>query len=426
MNAMHNIWPGRTVRNRGLKGVSILLFLLLFTFPLLPLKVANILVMFWALFSVAAWLSEPSFPGRQILRNLVFVIPFLPYFLEWLISGGDPAIRFEMEKKLLLLCLPLIFPFFLKISGFRSYRQALMVFTLSVISLLFITLIAMLAGGDFHHAFASDQPSWWLRTAFESRSQLHPTYASAFALAALCFMWAVRGSIGRTERILCLIGGFIIVLSLIVIAARISFVIALALFVLMLLRSGRPWWQRLLAGFVIAALLASSVWLIPPLRERFAEFSGLSAGGSGVENTITRRAVIMGCGLQVFADHWLCGTGSAASQGVLNGCYSASGMTYPPDQDFNAHNQYLTQGINYGTGALLLFLGMLVLWVMRCRRIPEALFFILIVLMVFTSESILERQHGVYFFTLITLLIWEAAGEGGRMSPDRAQAENSL
>jgi hypothetical protein len=75
-------------------------------------------------------------------------------------------------------------------------------------------------------------------------------------------------------------------------------------------------------------------------------------------------------------------------------------------KNYNSHNQFLTLGINYGIFDVLLFLGSMLYVVYKERKNTFAIVLIISILLIMLTESILERQMGVYFFALFLLLLY--------------------
>ncbi len=91
---------------------------------------------------------------------------------------------------------------------------------------------------------------------------------------------------------------------------------------------------------------------------------------------------------------------------LLNYQHYLSGKHYFLDMDINSHNQYLSIVLKFGVFGLLLLLSYAVFFSRLLRkRFPkaesrEAFGFAIIIAVVFFIENILDRHHGVVFFTV--------------------------
>jgi O-antigen ligase len=391
-----------------LKAGAVMLFLALFAFPIYPLKLTNgILIAFFAATTVA-FLAKPVHIGKPLLRNLIFFIPFIPYVIEAFVRGFEPSALFEFEKKLFFCTAPLFVPVFFAVTKFKNYQQALLIFAVSVTLLTMYSFGAMMTEGSVLGSAGTNGTSMLLRDRFEFFSKLHPTYYSVFALlsAVIFFQISIRAQVGF--RILLYVLAVLLIVVVFILAARIAFIIAGVLFIIWLFVWKASRIRKLIVSGAAAAMLMAALFLVPSLNERFREVSAWARGGQIISNTFSQRVVIMDCALEVFGDNLLLGTSATGSQASLNECYVSKGMQVTADRSYNPHNQYLSVGINYGIFILLVFLAALFWLFRRIFRLPEGIYFGATMILVFMTESILDRQMGVYAFGLIGLLLYNS------------------
>jgi O-antigen ligase len=393
---------GRRYRFHEVNGV---VFLALFTFPLLPLAIANALFMLFTLLTLIGWMITAKSPGRSILWNTLFILPFLPYMIEFIISGFNPVVSFEFEKKIFFFTAPLIIPLYMRISGFRNARWPFHVLASAMTLLsLWVAVRLAISGIPFQDG-AYTQGAFLLRNQFEIISGIHPTYFTLMAVFASFHLWRIRKGKALLFRILLYSGILLMIALCLLLAVRIAMV-AMALSILYLLFSGKSaLWVKLAgtAGLLVSALLL--MLLVPSLHNRFGEMSNAGTAEPAKGNTIAQRMMIMECSWKVFTAHPLWGTGSAHAQEALNDCYAGDSRNQA-GQTFNAHNQFMTQAISFGIPGLLCLLLCLLFIFRRIRRQPGGMVFILIILTWFMSESVLERQMGIYFFGLSAILLY--------------------
>ena len=70
---------------------------------------------------------------------------------------------------------------------------------------------------------------------------------------------------------------------------------------------------------------------------------------------------------------------------------------------FNSHNQFLTLAICYGVGILSLFIALLGALFYKLKNNPMGIIFLSSIFIIMFTESILERQIGIYFFLFFGL-----------------------
>jgi len=405
MIKLKNILPENNDKNRWLHLLTTMLFLAMFAFPIFPLKVSNIILILFALLTLILFFIRPVPIGKALLLNMVFMVPFTPYLIEFFISGFDPSARFELEKKLFFFTAPLVIPVFMKVTGFINYKAALLIFSLSVAAIALYTLIGLLIEGVPFNPISYENGAYILRNRFEIISGLHPTYYSVFALCAGCFLGYNSFLQKRSFHVLARIIAGVLFVSVLVLAVRIAIIVGVVFLFIWIFNKKIALSAKITGGVIALAVLVIIIFSVPSLKVRFGEITTWFTGRANSENTMSQREMIVDCSYKVFSDHMWLGTGSRNFQHELDNCYSSKGWV-SNNQSFNPHNQFLSEGINYGIFFLLIFIAGLYFIFRRILTIPEAKYFMVAVLFVFLSESILERQMGVYFFGLISLLFY--------------------
>jgi len=397
--------PGNT-KVKLLHSLMSILFLALFAFPLLPFKVTNVLFMAFAAFTLTSYFVKPFPVGKTLIRNLVFIIPFMPYLAELCISGFDPVARFEFEKKILFFTAPLIIPLYMEVTGFRNYKLTLLIFAFSVSALALYSFAALLMKGIPFLNTGYENGAFIFRDNFENISGLHPTYFSIFALASACFLYYASLSYKKILKITCLVLSLLLFVAVLFLAVRIAIITAIIFLLVWVGRSRYSLPAKLMTASCAIVLLFALSLTLPSLKNRFSEISSWDQNTSLHGNTMSERVGILDCSLKVFSDNFWFGTGSRHFQQILNDRYVAEGQPLLKDRNFNPHNQFLSEGINYGVFALIAFIICLFIIFRKVIKTPEGMFFGVAITLFFLSESLLERQMGVYFFGLIAIILF--------------------
>ena len=135
---------------------------------------------------------------------------------------------------------------------------------------------------------------------------------------------------------------------------------------------------------------------VPTMYERITEVFESDSNSTNV------RAMIYSCSVELAKDHWLTGVSVERLQFYLNICYTQfgdiEGRLMPK---FNTHNEYLNLICGKGILALSSFVILLVALFKKAIRQPDFLSFCILFALVCLTENLLERQIGVFFFTLI-------------------------
>lgn len=394
-----------TLKSNKLQQTAQVLFLMLFAFPLLPFHWTNVLFMLLAACTLMLYFVKPFQIGKILLNNLFFILPFIPYLFEFIVTGFEPVARFQFEKKIFFFTAPLVIPVFLNVCRFNNFRAALLVFSISVSLLGMYAFSVLIVRGTPFTAEAYQNGSFLLRFEFERLTHLHSTVFSAFALASSVFLFmhpAKNLYLKRTLKIIAVI----MCMAALFLAVRIALITAVALGLLLVINSKNSPHRKIVFGLTILITMCALAFITPSIRSRLSEFAGIKEAATDNLNTISQRKAITSCSWQVFSRFAFSGTGSSHFQEELNECYLSKGWTEGAKNNFNPHNQYILLGINYGVLILLTFLLCLFMIFRRIIQIPGGVYFAVIILFFFMTESLLEKQMGVYFFGLLSLLMY--------------------
>lgn len=121
--------------------------------------------------------------------------------------------------------------------------------------------------------------------------------------------------------------------------------------------------------------------------------------------------LIWSCGLQVIQKDILFGVGPSHTQDELQKCYKINedknwSLLYRPDFEYNAHSQYLQTSIDLGLVGLTGFLLCLAIpgYVAFKNRDYLMLSFVALFAIVCMTESVLELNKGIVFFSFFISL----------------------
>ncbi len=380
------------------------LFILLFSFPVLPLKLTNIVfIVFSILVLYHALKEKPKLLFSDYKWYAMFVIVFVPYFIELLLYPSNAVIRFETEKKLMFLVVPLAFYLNSILTVKPDIKKALSCFVLSVSALSVVCIFYLLFKIPLLAQTTYQNGAFELRTSFEEFSKLHPTYYGLFSTSACLWVIYYFNQYSKKYKIILSICLFFLLLLNIVIAAKAPLMI-LVLGLAWIAYKKTPNKVRLLMiyGFSLIALTVIII-AVPSLRSRIAEVSGFFINASAT-NTVLERYVVFNCSKMVFAQDFYTGIGSRNTQSLLDFCYIYFKFYKGYTIHLNSHNQYLTFGISYGIAFMLAFIGILILIFKKLKNDPLSVIFWMSSILIMLTESILERQMGIYYFLFFGLL----------------------
>lgn len=268
---------------------------------------------------------------------------------------------------------------------------------------------------------SSGPSSWFQDMVYENlarASGLHPIYLSMWILLALVayaqdriLATPVRDLPSSKPTPRAYGGHIAYVLFTVVMVTQLSSRMAMltglamvGVFLLILIRLGQfRWWMTV--GLAFLVLLP---WLLIQAnsvnRSRVSEMVDLQAdhttnrwGGRSLRVAKWKNT------LECYAENPILGTGAGDFQTELNQVYRRNGLETGYINQFNSHNQYLQTLATLGPlGLFLLLLGFLYgLWWAWKDQKWEALMVFVIILSSMLTESMLERQKGLYIVGLL-------------------------
>lgn len=374
----------------------------LFAFPALPLNVTNILFIVFSTYVLLYWIYLKPLPlWKEIRFNALLLLPFIPYLAELVLHPQSGALLFEFQKKIPFFIAPFSIPVFIRLFEIKDSRPYFASFTLSVIALTLYAVFMLIAGGTLLSPASYDNAAYLLRLRFEAYSHLHPTYYSLFAAAAVCWILYGHARHPPALRPLYYAGAICMFMLSLLLAAKMPLLILTAgiFYILYLQIKNRK--KLVLMYTALLAVICTLAFMLPSLESRVSELRSYAAGTG--ENTIRQRKIIFDCSLDVFKEHFFTGAGAAHTQLLLDECYQSKAPAMERYK-FNPHNQYLSIGISYGILILLLFLFAIGVIAKHTRNNTFGLIIMASSLLIMLTESVLERQMGIYFCLLFWLL----------------------
>lgn len=386
-------------RNEILDKIAALCIGLLFTFPLLPLPLASFLTMLMILTNGVAWFFRKE---KKLTKNWIWLVLFgvLPvFYLVELFNAIDFQASLSLAmRKILLIAFPLGF-YFASSSEYIKARMhwSLLIFSLSVIVLVLKTLMMLWIFGIDDELITSGGWAFALRHTIENISKTHPTYFSLFVGFAISYL--VHGAVFKWKkqvRLLAYFGAISLFLVLVALAARIVILGMLLVCFSFILFEIHKWKTKLIFAFCLLGLLASAWFLIPSLKER-------TSIALNETQQLDFRSTIYQCDVLLAKENWLWGIQAGQIQPALNTCYffsnpilTVNGITY------NTHNEYFNVLIGKGVFALFAFILLLAALIRASFKSVHLRYLMILCVLAFLTENVLDRQLGLFFFGLLT------------------------
>jgi O-antigen ligase len=357
----------------------------------------------WIILMIGGYARKPDWK-----RLLIFTWPaffFLLYLFSLFTSGNKSEAGFQVEQKTALFLMPLIC-LFIPVSG-NLLVLLVRFFCLSLFtSVIICTAIALFRfrDGNAAHLFSSDL-SWFL----------HPSYFAMYLVFAFYFLIAQlqKGKPVFSSRKFNWILIISFSLFIFMLASKMGWlcfvVVAGWLFSVEMTR--RKQVKLIIAGFILLSATALLLYrFVPVVNEKMNNLFAATEENK-IDKTTTEssgvRILIWKSSKEIIGRNFWTGVGSGQVNDSLNAVYKKNGYTGALEKNLNAHNQFFQSFIAFGVWGLLVFCLMLVfpLFVFKASFPVHGLWFILIMAINFSVESILQNQAGVVFFAFFYSVI---------------------
>ena len=388
-----------------LKSISCLLFV--GVLPLWPILSSLALIPLIAL--------HVFFPGKaaKAMRNyqvLYFALPFIAFVL----SGFYSVDKLNAAGYLLRLSPMLVIPVVLVFSDKEALPSRKAFMTWFIYGVLISSVFAFLmAGFSYLRSGNTDVFTYY---ALAENLKLHPTYYSLFALTALHFLWEEKYSPGfRT------LGTAILIVLIFLLQTKIAYLLLLVLLMqkLLWLRKSSPR-QKIFIAFIMIGFSL----LVARYSNRFTNdlkgFDGYDEAliGTLEENGISQRMWLFSEALEQIKSKPFFGYGLKSQRSIFHWEIHKKGLKQ--EQSFayreaawntsklNLHNQYVHVLYEGGVFGLLLFLSAMAGIIVSAIRIKNKAFLVSfgVFLVILASENLLDRQMGIYFFSVFLPLLF--------------------
>src|SRR5581483_8491736 len=126
--------------------------------------------------------------------------------------------------------------------------------------------------------------------------------------------------------------------------------------------------------FILFVLYLVIPFTVPSIKNRLLDAKSVFTSASG---KMDERLIILSCGKDIFVDNVWLGVGSRNDQKMLDSCYASKDFKQAKDIIYNAHNQFITLGINYGIPEVLFFIFLIGYFIIKVKENTLVIAFII-------------------------------------------------
>jgi O-antigen ligase len=376
---------------------------------------------------IIAWLSSGNW--EQKLNNLIhnkFFYIFSALFIINIIGLSytnyfESGLAFT-ERRLTMFLFPLIF--FSSKHLFTSHNVKTLLIAFSIVMVggsLFSHINIIIEIFSKHQSIMSLFGSSYTHTELSKYTNLHAGYFSMYnsfsILILIYYSYSAKYIIPKIAGILLSL--YLLFFNL-MLASRIGLLamaiifIAIAFYFIFSKRNTKITISLFLFSIISFSIIIN---LFPDIKTRLyenpKEVLHMKSNNITVENfqrlgSILFRLQIYDCSLSLLKyPNFIWGYGTGGADNNLQNCYDEKGYGWIAARNFNSHNQYLDQLLQHGILGLLIFVVALFYPLKSTIATKDslyAIFLILIAISAFT-ESILNVQKGIVFYTLFNSIL---------------------
>ena len=376
------------------------------------LPIARLTPIFIALM-LLNWLTEGDFKNKfhAIIKNefaLLFISFYVMHLIGLIYTQNMSSGLFDIQVKFSLLVFPLIFasrPFDkgkIKIIFFAFIAGGL-VSSFILLTRAIYTYEAYGENNFFYQAFSS--------------YLIHPSYLSMYFnfIIAWLLINILNGSFYRSKfsnriAILIIIFFSIIIVLLSSKLGLITLFLQCIGFLVYFIISRKKYSIGIIGIVLIVIASYSVIHFVPAIGGRINAALGAlnSSNGSETDSESTAvRLLIWKAANQVISENFLLGTGTGDSKDCLMKEYKKRGMAGAVEHTLNAHNEYYQVFVSIGVIGFIILISNLLFPLGYAVKTSNSIYilFILILMLNFLPESMLETQAGVMFYAFFNSLL---------------------
>lgn len=361
---------------------------------------------------VLNWLIEGDFKQkfRRIATaqfGILFCSLFLLHVIGLLYTDNLKFGRSDVEVKLSLLVFPLLYA-----SRPLQKDQIKSVF-LALLSGSILCSFILLTRATSHFIASGDSNYFF----YESLSDylIHPSYLAMYLNLGICWMILqlkyrnqIFGRFSFSIFILLILffSGMIVLLS-----SKLGMITLALIYLISFIHYCRKKYILGLIGIILTALMGYAILkFVPAVSERvnnaIAAITAPTMDNADAEST-TVRMLIWKAANQVISEHPVFGVGTGDSKDMLMQEYQKRGMTGAYEHKLNAHNEFYQVFVTLGLIGFVVFCMQLFLPLIVSIKQKNLIytFFILIIILNFLPESMLESEGGVMFYAFFNSLL---------------------
>jgi O-antigen ligase len=354
------------------------------------------------------WILEGDFKDKfqRILKNkfaLLFIGFYLLHLFGLIYTSNIPSGLFDVQVKLSLF----IFPLIIASSPYNSEQRTKIFYALIAGALL--ASIVMLSKAFYTYYTTGENHFFYQDFSF----LVHPSYLSMYLAVIIAFLIiAIFNNSFNKKFALALILFFTVINFLLSSKLGLisNFLLLFGSLVYYIIK-----FRKIIFGVISILLVAISFLLvfkyIPSIGERIhwalVAVKGSDKVNKGETESSAVRILVWKATRNIISKNLLLGVGTGDAKDALMEEYQKEVLTGAYEHKLNAHNEYLQVFVALGLIGFLVFMSSLIGPLIHAFKYSNALYFLflLIIMLSFVTESMLETQAGVMFYAFFNSVL---------------------
>jgi O-antigen ligase len=388
---------------------NFLLQCIAFTLPLNKNLVPLLIV-----FTIILWFVEGNFNEKlQVLKSKFFLLAICLYLLHlvgMLYTTNYKAGGFDLEQKLSLLILPLLFFSETQVNNLQSLK----ILKSFVVGCVLAGLICLTNAAFKYYISGNIEGLFY--------TQFSPIMHTSYFAMYLCFaIILILFNDGIMQNQTLKLATVLFLTLPIVLSSSKSGLFSLGLIILAKLMYDvfiKKSYLRVLVFSSLLIITALSIYLVfPKAFLRVSEMKQDITSPKSEVNTNTNRIAIWKLSSTIISNNYLIGVGTGDVKDVLNAAYEKQTIAELAEKKLNAHNQYLQTFMALGLPGILILLSLLsvIAYFTWSNNMLDGALLTAIIAFNLLFESMLETQAGVVFIAFFLMYYFSLATKNGRL-----------
>jgi O-antigen ligase len=338
---------------------------------------------------------------------LLFCFFYILHLTGLLYTENMASGNFDVEVKLSLFLFPLIY------ASKPLQREQLKPVFLSLLAGSLLCSIILLIRATLSYA-ETHNSTYFFYEDFTA-GFIHPSYLAMYLNVGITWLliqlYKNSPVFGRSSKLITVVLILFFSFILVLLSSKLGLITLTLIYLVALIRYSFKNYTIGIIGLALATVSGIGIIkFVPAIADRMktavAAITSPTVNNADAESTAVRM-LIWKAANQVIAEHLIIGTGTGDSKDELIKEYERRGMTGAAGNHLNAHNEFYQVCVSLGLIGFIVFSIQLIAPLIVSIKEKNSMytFFLIIIILNFLTESMLEREAGVLFYAFFNAVL---------------------